>query len=176
MSSTELDMSNVEVVVDEVNEVVVANIEEQEQTSEVVDNTKSELLTSLLTLLSEKMNEHGIEIGVSTIPDIVRYGMEIVEISSASKEQRKELVLEMVSKLVEDSDLPENQKNACEHVLESDMLDNLVELLIKASRGELEFNQETVEDVIEVTEDCCFAFLKLFGKKNSNNSTTTETV
>ena len=133
--------------------------------------TEQNLQLALLSILTQKLQENNIEINTSTIPDIVRYGMEIVEIASVEKSERKALVIELVKNIINESNLEESQKLASLHILESQLLENLIELLIKATKGELEFNQQTVEEVIEVTEDCCFAFLKFFNKPtNADNN------
>lgn len=132
---------------------------------------KEQIMTSLLSILNEKLKENNIEINTSTIPDIVRYGMEIVEIASVEKSERKALVIELVKNVITESNLEESQKEACKYILESELLENLIELLIKATKGELEFNQQTVEEFIEVTEDCCFAFLKFFNKTQQTSQT-----
>jgi len=131
------------------------------------DQPEQNLQLALLSILTQKLQENNIEINTSTIPDIVRYGMEIVEIASVEKTERKELVIELVKNIITESNLEESQKLASLHILESQLLENLIELLIKATKGQLEFNQQTVEEVIEVTEDCCFAFLKFFNKPTS---------
>jgi hypothetical protein len=151
-----IDVSNVETSGDEIVEDKKPEVETAESLN---------LVDELLSILLEKLNENGVDLNAANMSDIVRYGMEVVEISTAPKEERKQLVLDMVAKLVETSDIEENQKQACLHILEGDLLANLIELLIKASKGELQLNQETVEEVLEVTEDCCFAFLKFFKRK-----------
>lgn len=150
------------------DEIVIFDTNVDGSDNAVISNDITEpvnLVDELLSVLSGKLNENGVDLNASNMSDIVRYGMEVVEISTAPKEERKQLVLDMVAKLVETSDIEENQKQACLHILESDLLSNLIELLIKASKGELELNQETVEEVLEVTGGCCFAFLKFFKRQ-----------
>lgn len=137
------------------------------------DKPEQNLQLALLSILTQKLQENNIEVSTSTIPDIVRYGMEIVEIASVEKSERKGLVIELIKIIITESELDESQKNASLHILESQLLENLIELLIKASKGQLEFNQQTVEEVIEVTEDCCFAFLKFFNKITPNTENNT---
>lgn len=147
-----------------INEVVVAEVvitsDNQEETKEEENPIENELVNILVEKLGEKLKENNIDIGIDSIPNIVRYGMEIVEAYNGNIDNKKEMVIDMIKIIIKMTDIDEDKKNIALEMLESDFVDSLIELIIQASKGQLEINQETIEDIVEVTEGCCFTLFK----------------
>ena len=94
-----------------------------------------------------------IELTPANVSKVLSKAMKVVEITEMKGEQQKYLAKEMVSKAV--SELPESeQKTVLLTVLDNNILEDIVETIVLATKGELPINQ-----VIEqVKSRCCYLF------------------
>ena len=90
---------------------------------------------------------------------IVRYAMEVVEITKLKGENQKDMTIKLVRNLVVDSNLDESKKNICIAMLDEGVVDNTIDLVIDATKGKLSINNNK-DDILKIASGCCSAFLK----------------
>ena len=71
----------------------------------------------------------------------VRYVMEIVEGKPVKGEVQKKLALAILARLVEDSAMEDGDKDLCRDMIRSGIVGNTIDLVVDASRGNLNINQ-----------------------------------
>jgi hypothetical protein len=81
-----------------------------------------------------------VEVNGQTIMIIVKYAMEIIEVTELKGTEQKEMAIKLVKKLVEDIDLDENVKKVINGIIESGALSVTIDLIIDASKGNLNIN------------------------------------
>lgn len=94
----------------------------------------------------------------STLTDILRYAMEVVELSNVKGSKRRELAIMLVRKVIDGQEsLSDKDKQLCLDIVDSGVLSNTVDLVIDASKGKLDLNKvvELVGATVEVGADNC---------------------
>lgn len=107
----------------------------------------------LVHSLSQKLQEEAVEINDDNILILMKYAMEIVELQQISGENKKQMALEIVRSYVAESSVGQRIKETLNEVIFNGMGDNLIELLVEASRGELNINQLQEQAAEQVTEE-----------------------
>lgn len=97
---------------------------------------------------------------------LVRYAMELVEITPLKGTAQKAMVLELVHLIITNSSMEDQDKTACFQILHSGAISQMIEIIIQASHGELTINK-AVKDTSTIASKCCFAFLQW--KTNDRN-------
>ena len=87
-----------------------------------------------------KERSKNIEINGQTIMIVVKYSMEIIELTELKGTEQKEMAIKLVKKLVEDINLDENVKKIINGIVESGALSVTIDLIIDASKGNLNIN------------------------------------
>lgn len=87
-----------------------------------------------------KDRSKNIEINAQTIMIVVKYAMEIIELTELKGTEQKEMAIKLVKKLVEDFNLNENVKKVINEIIESGALSVTIDLIIDASKGNLKIN------------------------------------
>ena len=83
----------------------------------------------------------GIEINAKSIITVLRYDMEIVDLTQVKGEAQKTMALELVRDVVRDAPIPSEQKASLEALTSiPGPLASTVELVIAGTRGELDIN------------------------------------
>ena len=124
----------------------------------IIDNVEYETLEQKeFRECVEKVNENlkHIEICLENIMVIVRYCMEVVELTRYKGYEQKKLVIKLVKKIVIDSPISDEKEKLLLDMLDSGILSATIDLVVAASRGELLINV--------VKKKCstgCFSFLK----------------
>ena len=116
------------------------------------------IVNDTLKQLKQVLEEKGIEVSPSSVMILVREAMQIVEQTALKGIQQKELVNELLLRLFAEVSLSEEQKKMCEELVNSGIVGETIELVVDATKGELNINQ--LQDVAKETASCCFAFLK----------------
>lgn len=92
----------------------------------------------------------GIEITPQTIITVLRYAMEIAEISAAKGEEQKKLVEKLVRYVVVDAPISDFKEKMMLDMIDEGILGDMASLVVSASKGELNINA-----VAEVAGVCC---------------------
>ena len=118
----------------------------QENTS---DN--SNLFANCYTMFKDEIKD--IKLTPSNVSKILEKAMKVVEISEMKGVEQKKLAKDLVSKAV--SELPDGEgKTVLTLILENDVLEDMVETIILATKGELPINQI----VEKLKTRCCGLF------------------
>lgn len=169
-------MSNKEVeLIDTVENVETEDIntivEENEEDIDSDEEEMTDFIMGVVNTLFFKLNKINIPINLNNIPTIMKYSMETVEdlaqdkLNTVLKRNKKKYAIQIVKYLIHKTQLDNKTKSLCLELLSGSMLDDLVEIIVKASKGDLQLNKETIEDVVELSQKCCFSFFK---KRNNN--------
>lgn len=117
------------------------------------------IVKDVYTNLKQVLVEKEIEVSPSTMMNIVGEAMELVEQTALKGIQQKELVNELILRLVTDAtQLSDEQREMCSELVNSGIINETIELIVSATKGKLNVNQ--LQEIGEQTASCCFAFLK----------------
>jgi hypothetical protein len=123
---------------------------------ELVETAKDEVLAGI----REKMSECGIK--KSTLAVLVRYTVEAVEDTPMKGADQKDYAIRLIGDLI--SELPAGEeKEFLEIALSSGSVEGTIELIVSASRGELNVNK-----VVEVASTSCLSGLLACMAKKQN--------
>ena len=67
--------------------------------------------------------------------------MEIVELTEVKGEEQKTLAIALTRKIVADAPMEDNKKEAVLEMIDNGVIDETIELVVSATRGELTINQ-----------------------------------
>tara|TARA_B110000495_G_C22999598_1_gene589731 strand:- start:120 stop:527 length:408 start_codon:yes stop_codon:yes gene_type:complete len=114
--------------------------------------------TKSLADLKQKLN--GNEISVGNMMTILRFSMEVVEMSKVKGEQQRELAVKLIRQVIVDAPISDDKEKLLLDMIDQDVIASTIDLVIAASRGQLEINQVTDA----VTKCCGFTFTRLLKK------------
>lgn len=118
-----------------------------------------EIFNYCLEELNKKIE--GIEINADNIICVLRFAMEVVETTQLKGEAQKEMVVNLVRKVVEVAPISDEKEKLLLDMIDNGILSNTIELVVSASKGEVDLNAAQ-----KVAAGCCLTFLK--SKKNKN--------
>lgn len=122
----------------------------------VNDNLKRQLLEQLKTQLAK----HEINLDTRTALKCLRYSMEIVELSELKGNAQKEMAVELIKALLNETPMDESKKIIIQSLLDEDIFGDTIDIIVDATQGNVNVNQ-----IQEVAKSCCFPFFKsLFNK------------
>ena len=87
-----------------------------------------------------KERSSNIEINGQNLMIIVKYAMEIVEVSELKGVEQKEIAIKLVKKLVDDSKLKDNIKLTINDIIDSGVLSVTIDLIVDATKGKIDIN------------------------------------
>ena len=93
-----------------------------------------------LSLEELKQRSNEIEINGQNLMIIVKYAMEIVEVSELKGVEQKEIAIKLVKKLVDDSKLKDNIKLTINDIIDSGVLSVTIDLIVDATKGKIDIN------------------------------------
>ena len=93
---------------------------------------------SCLGQLKERSNN--IEINGQNLIIILKYAMEIIEVTELKGVEQKEMAIKLVKKLVNDSDLSDNVVSSINDIIDSGALSVTIDLIVDATRGKININ------------------------------------
>lgn len=105
----------------------------------------------------DKLREAQIKISPKSIISVVKIAMEVVEQEALKGLQKREVVNEMVLRIIEISPMSEDQKELCRMLVDNDIIGTTVDLVVHATEGVLDVNH--ARDIAQSTASCCFAFV-----------------
>ena len=106
-------------------------------------------------MLELKKKIEGIEVNADTVITILKYAMEVVELSKAKGEAQRELAIKLVRKVVVDAPIADEKEKLLLDLIDNGILANTVDLVVDASRGDIDVN-----NAAKVAVGCCATFLK----------------
>ena len=92
----------------------------------------------------------GVEVSVENFMVIVRFSMEVVEVTQLKGSVQKELAVSLVRTVVVEAPISDNKEKLLLDMIDQGVLGNTVDLVVDASRGKLDVNT-----VIKVATGCC---------------------
>ena len=95
------------------------------------------------------------KIDAENIITVLRCAMEIVELTEIKGDAQKILAIKLVRRAVVDAPIADEKEKLLLDILDQDILGNTINLLVDASKGNLNINK-----VVEVASTCCLSFLK----------------
>jgi len=103
----------------------------------------SELIVSMVSSLKDRV---GLEkLTTKTIHIVLKEAMELVEELNIPGSEKCDNVLRVVKVLVEDLVKDSNEKQLILYIIENNVLENTMDLIIKASKGEININNKTTQ-------------------------------
>ena len=97
------------------------------------------LFQKLVVDVKQRMT--GSSISLTTVTIILKYAMEVVELSEVKGAEQKELALDIVRQIIIDAPLSETAETACMLIVDSGILVGVVDLVVDATKGRLSINQ-----------------------------------
>lgn len=141
-----------------------AVVREEEPTDRILSSGKlmlegiKPIVNDVFEQLKKQLLQKNLKVFPSTIMVVVREAMELVETTALKGIQQKELVNELLLRLVEEAThLVETQRELCLELVNTGIINETIELVVDATKGKLNVN---LRDVTKETANCCFAFLK----------------
>jgi len=98
-----------------------------------------------------------IKISSTNLITIVQCCLEVVELSNKKGPEKKNLVICLIEKLLEVTELDNDDYSFCKDLIKNGTLSDTIDLVISASRGSLNLN-----NTIETTSGCCYSFYKIY--------------
>jgi DNA-binding ferritin-like protein (Dps family) len=104
-----------------------------------VNEISDELFVSVSKEINEKMKDVGVN--VKTLHIIIKYVMEAVEQSPIKGKSQKTFALRLIKELIDNMPDSDSDKKTLLNLYETDSISNTIELVVRASKGELGINQ-----------------------------------
>ena len=87
-----------------------------------------------------KERSKNVEINGVNLMIIVKYAMEIIELSELKGVEQKEMVIKLVKTLVNGSEIKDEIKSVLNEIIKSGALSVTIDLVVEASKGNLNIN------------------------------------
>lgn len=97
----------------------------------------------------------GMEVTVENFMVILRFAMEVVEVTQIKGTAQRELAIRLVRSVVVDAPISDEKEKLLLDMIDQGVLGNTVDLVVDASRGNLNIN-----NIVKVATGCCAAFCK----------------
>jgi|TARA_B110000483_G_scaffold242561_2_gene328779 hypothetical protein len=95
------------------------------------------------------------EINAGTIVKVLQLAMEVVETTPVKGAEQKELAIKLVRQAIVDAPIADEKEKLLLDIIEQGVLGNTLDLVIMASKGELDVNA-----IVDVATGCCASFMK----------------
>lgn len=126
-----------------------------ERSVEVAPSTPSQPTTTLQDVVNTVVTRlGGREVSPQTLMVVVKYAMEVVELTKLKGSEQRQMVVDVVKQVVVDAPISDEREKLCLDMIESGVLGQTVDLVVDASKGHLDINR-----VASLVENCCFSFL-----------------
>jgi len=96
-----------------------------------------------------KVRVEGMGVNPQSLIIIGRHAMEISEKSKLNGAEKKKLVLSMLTKIVDETELSEENKAACMALVDGGVVESTIDLVIEASKGQLKFNKKSLKRIMK---------------------------
>ena len=101
-----------------------------------------------LSNLKEKIGD--LVISAETIVLVLKFAMEVVEVTELKGKEQKDLAIKLVRVVVVEAPISDEKEKLLLDMIDNNILGNTVDLVVEASRGNLDINK-----VVEVGKVCC---------------------
>ena len=101
-----------------------------------------------LSNLKEKIGD--LVISTETIVLVLKYAMEVVEVTELKGKEQKDLAIKLVRVVVVEAPISDENEKLLLDMIDNNILGNTVDLIVEASRGNLDINK-----VVAVGKVCC---------------------
>ena len=118
----------------------------------------SNVFEKSLKKLKERIGD--MEINSETIITVLRFAMEVVEVTELKGEAQKTLVSKLVKQVITDAPISDEKERFLLDLIDNGIIGNMTDLVVSASKGEVDINL-----AVKVATTCCLSFTK---SKNSN--------
>jgi hypothetical protein len=85
---------------------------------------------------------------------VLRVTMECIEVHDVAGFNKKDLAISVTKKLIEESELDDEKKQFCIKLIDSGVIEDTLDLVISATKGELSINKKTTRMVIKQLLKC----------------------
>ena len=113
------------------------------------EDTYKKFLDKIDNTDSFKLNPHNLIV-------LLKNSIEIVEFLELSGKQKKTLVIDLLKKYVNESDIDSNEKEICIDMINNGTISETIDLVVDASNGNININ-----NVIDLGTNCCEILLKV---------------
>ena len=113
------------------------------------------LYNSCLEKAKKRIKDLNFDVAVTTITQVVKIVMEIVEATKLKGIEQNSLVTKIVRQIVVDAPISDNKEKLLLDLIDEQIMGDVVDLVVSASKGQLEINATA-----QVAANCCLAFLK----------------
>ena len=136
-----------------VNEVVQTTEQiDTPATNDIKINKKSKLFINSYITLKNKIKD--VDISATTIISILKASMELVEqLEEVKGTEQRDFAVLLVREIIDKSKMSASQKENCLLVIDFGVLDNVVDFVIDASKGNLDINK--VKKKVSRLFSCC---------------------
>ena len=87
----------------------------------------------------------------------VKYAMELVELTNLKGAEQKQMVIDIIRKIVKESNLSVENESICLDFIESGTLSQTIDIIVDATKGRIDINKPT--SLIKRVLLCCLPFL-----------------
>ena len=108
------------------------------------------LYNSCLEKTKKRIKDLNLNVAVTTITQVVKIVMEIVEATKLKGVEQNSLVTKIVRQIVVDAPISDDKEKLLLDMIDQGILANTIELVIDASKGNLDINT-----VVTVAASCC---------------------
>jgi hypothetical protein len=162
----------VEVVKEKVEELVsnaVEEVVENEVVQELVETVAEQVVDKAFDDLVEKLNVKigSVEITPQSVMMVVRFAMEVVEATELKGAEQKAMVLRLLEHVIRVAPISDEKEKLCLDMLSEGVVSNTIDIIVQATRGELDVNT-VVENAVEIAASTgCCGLLSLMKTKKS---------
>lgn len=96
-----------------------------------------------------------VEVSVENFMVIVRFAMEVVEVTQLKGNEQKDLSIRLVRTVVVEAPITDAKEKLLLDMIDQGVLGNTVDLVVDASSGKLDINT-----IVKVASGCCASFMK----------------
>lgn len=122
------------------------------------EEISSVIIEGIVSNVHDTLSENQITIARSSMMLIIQIVMEKIEMSDLNGPQKKELAITIIRALINEATIEDEDKKACLTFIDSGFLENTIELIVSASRGQININ--AAEDLTVGCIQTCFSLLK----------------
>lgn len=117
----------------------------------MADNTNVEAIAMIS--LRNKMGD--IEVNPENIMTILKFTMEIAEVTELKGEAQKVLCVKLIRDIIVEAPITDEKEKFLLDMIDNGTVGNTIDLIVGVSRGEIDINTVT-----QVGTTCCLAFMK----------------
>ena len=118
----------------------------------IMEDNTSQFAVSLHKL-KQKIGDT--EINAQTIIKVLKFAMEVVEATQIKGEAQKELATKLVRQIVVDAPISDDKEKFLLDMIDQDILGNTIELIVEATKGELDINA-----AVAIATTCCMGLIR----------------